>query len=499
MKIIKIFLASSSELKSDREQFEIFINRKNKYYIREKSLFLELVIWEDFLDAMSKTRSQDEYNKEITNCDVFVALIHTKVGKYTNEEFLKALETFTENGKPLIFTYFKNEAIDLDEIKKDDILSLLDFKEKLSKLGHFYTKCKDINEIKFHFDQQLDKFIPNDIQQQEEPILQEEGPIFDVNQRQNSVIKQVMPPPGVVLKDFGFEIVAVNEKGEVVKREKGRAQYFTEELGNGVILDMVAIPGGKFLMGTEDEEIERIFQKFNWEQFRKEKPQHEVTVQPFFMGKYPVTQGQWKAVASLPKVQRDLKVDPSNFKGGNRPVENVFWEEAVEFCLRVSKQTGKEYRLPSEAEWEYACRAGTTTPFYFGKTITTDLANYRGADWKLGDKVLPGNYANEPTGKYRKETSAVGIFPPNSFGLYDMHGNVWEWCEDDFHESYGGAPTDGRAWISGFSSKKVIRGVSWRRDIPYFCRSAYRDYFSFSPNNRLNDFGFRVVCVAPTT
>ncbi len=121
IKIIKIFLASSSELKSDREQFEIFINRKNKYYIREKSLFLELVIWEDFLDAMSKTRLQDEYNKEITNCDVFVALIHTKVGKYTNEEFLKALETFTENGKPLIFTYFKNEAIDLDEIKKNNI------------------------------------------------------------------------------------------------------------------------------------------------------------------------------------------------------------------------------------------------------------------------------------------------------------------------------------------------------------------------------------------
>ncbi len=156
---IKIFLASSSELKDDREQFEIFINRKNKNYIKE-GVFLELVLWEDFLDAMSPTRLQDEYNKAITDCDVFVSLFYTKVGKYTKEEFLKALDTFKANNKPLIFTYFKNAQIQIGDINKKDILSLLDFQEELQALGHFYTKYTDINNLKHHFSEQLTKFLP---------------------------------------------------------------------------------------------------------------------------------------------------------------------------------------------------------------------------------------------------------------------------------------------------------------------------------------------------
>ena len=130
MKIIKIFLASSSELEDNRKEFEILINRKNKEYIKE-NIFLELILWEDFLDAMSPTRSQDEYNQAVAGSDVFVGLFHTKAGKYSNEELLKALETFRENGKPLIFTYFKNEAIKPNDIKKDEILSLINFKNKL--------------------------------------------------------------------------------------------------------------------------------------------------------------------------------------------------------------------------------------------------------------------------------------------------------------------------------------------------------------------------------
>ncbi len=157
-KIIKIFLASSSELKGDREQFEIFINRKNKEYVKV-NVFLELVIWEDFLDAMSQTRLQDEYNKAIAGCDVFVSLFHTKVGKYTEEEFLKALETFKANGKPLIYTYFKDAAINMSQVNSN-IVSLLDFKKKLSDLGHFYTVYADINDLKFKFSEQLIKFIP---------------------------------------------------------------------------------------------------------------------------------------------------------------------------------------------------------------------------------------------------------------------------------------------------------------------------------------------------
>ncbi|OUL32420.1 sulfatase-modifying factor protein, partial [Nostoc sp. T09] len=149
-----------------------------------------------------------------------------------------------------------------------------------------------------------------------------------------------------------------------------------------------------------------------------------------------------------------------------------------------------QYRLPSEAEWEYACRAGTTTPFHFGETITTELANYN------GDSI----YASEPKGKYREQTTEVGSFPPNRFGLYDMHGNAWEWCQDDWHGSYQGAPADGSTWFDDNNQlyqkqgRAVLRGGSWH-DNPIRCRSASR--FSFIRAERdliFNVNGFRVVC-----
>ncbi|MFM6568026.1 MAG: SUMF1/EgtB/PvdO family nonheme iron enzyme, partial [Microcystis panniformis] len=186
--------------------------------------------------------------------------------------------------------------------------------------------------------------------------------------------------PKQLLSVFNFEVVGVNAKGEQIRKESKQSQYFREDLGKGITLEMVAIPGGTFLMGTEDEEIERLVKKFNWEGFRRERPQHEVTVPPFFMGKYPITQAQWKAIASRTdlKVKQDLDFKPAYFKdrpdSDRRPVEQVNWYDAIEFCARLSKLTVREYRLPSEAEWEYACRAGTTTPFYFGETITGELA-----------------------------------------------------------------------------------------------------------------------------
>ncbi|MDJ0633777.1 MAG: SUMF1/EgtB/PvdO family nonheme iron enzyme [Xenococcaceae cyanobacterium MO_188.B29] len=290
----------------------------------------------------------------------------------------------------------------------------------------------------------------------------------------------------IPLQTFELETVTVDEKGEVVDNRNKQAEFFKEDLGSGVTLDLVYIPGGQFLMGTEDEEIDRLVEKFDRDWFRSEKPQHEVTVKPFFIGKYPVTQAQWRAIASLPKVEHDLDPDPSSFKGDNHPVEQVSWDEAVEFCQRLSQQTGKGYRLPSEAEWEYACRAGTTTPFHFGETITTDLANYEGNY----------TYANEPKGQYREETTPVGSFSPNAFGLYDMHGNVWEWCEDNWHDNYNGASADGSAWRSGSDNLKVLRGGSWFY-YPVNCRSAYR----VDPPRvtRNSDGGFRVVCVASRT
>ena len=213
-----------------------------------------------------------------------------------------------------------------------------------------------------------------------------------------------------------------------------------------------------------------------------ESPQHPVTVPPFTMGKFEVTQAQWKAIASLPKVKIDLNVDPSKFKGSDRPVENVSWNDAIEFCDRLSAKTGKKYRLPSEAEWEYACRAGTTAPFNVGATLSADLANYDGTY----------TYGSGQKGTYRNETIAVGSFSPNAFGLYDMHGNVWEWCADYYHTNYQGAPTDGSAWVEGGDrANRLLRGGSWDDD-PWLCRSALRN--RLGPDRRYDFIGFRVVC-----
>ncbi|WP_246259604.1 formylglycine-generating enzyme family protein [Oxynema aestuarii] len=308
----------------------------------------------------------------------------------------------------------------------------------------------------------------------------------------------------IFLPQFEFETVTVNRRGEIIKRKRHRAAYFTERIplvfdrGNpemnesssteqqgeselAVPLEMVAIPGGTFMMGSPETE---------GGSYDDERPQHEVTVQPFFMGKYPVTQAQWSAIATRTdlKVERDLDLNPAGFKdfedSQERPVERVNWYDAVEFCRRLSKLTGREYRLPSEAEWEYACRAGTTTPFYFGETITGELANY----------CASTTYAEEPKGQFREQTTPVGQFPPNAFGLYDLHGNVWEWCADSWHRNYEGAPRDGSAWVSDNDNRYPLRGGSWSFN-PLFCRSAYRDDVIIIARGGINDdSGFRLAC-----
>ena len=265
----------------------------------------------------------------------------------------------------------------------------------------------------------------------------------------------------------------------VIRRERKQAHYFVEKLGELLGLDMILIPAGTFLMGSPKDELDRN---------DDEGPQHDVRVSSFFMGRYPVTQAQWRFVAGLTQVNRELDLDPSNFKGDDHPVERVFWHDAVEFCDRLAKHIGRPYRLPTEAEWEYACRAGTQTPFYFGKTLTTELANYNGNY----------TYNDGSKGEYRETTTSVDHFGiANAFGLCDMHGNVREWCQDHWHGSYEGAPTDGSAWLSkDENASRVVRGGSWDGD-PWYCRSACRHYNT--PGRRTDDVGFRVVCSAPRT
>ncbi|OYE04595.1 SUMF1/EgtB/PvdO family nonheme iron enzyme [Nostoc sp. 'Peltigera membranacea cyanobiont' 232] len=276
---------------------------------------------------------------------------------------------------------------------------------------------------------------------------------------------------------FQFDVVTVNAQGKKIKREQHQAEYFTEHLGKDITLEMVLIPGGSFMMGSSENELDRS---------HSESPRHLVNIKQFCMGKYPVTQEQWQAVAVLPQVNGELDPDSSGFKGNKRPVEQVSWHHAVEFCDRLAAYTKRPYRLPSEAEWEYACRAGTTTSFHFGKTIASEVANYN-ATYIYGAGVK---------GTYRRETTEVGSFGvANAFGLYDIHGNVWEWCLDDWHNNYEEAPTDGIPYFDNNLYQKqgraILRGGSWFDD-PGYCRSAFRNV----SNRDLHNFiiGFRVVC-----
>lgn len=288
---------------------------------------------------------------------------------------------------------------------------------------------------------------------------------------------------------FDFKRLAIinqrwGKKSEIIP-DRGSIKYFEEEFED-FTLQMAQIDRGTFFMGSPENELERI---------HTEGPQRQVNISsPFFMSRTPITQRQWRVVAGLPPVDRTIKLepDPSHFKGDGRPVEKVSWFEAVEFCERLSNKTGRSYRLPSEAEWEYACRAGTTSPFHYGATISTDLAKYRGINYKEKDKEYKGFYGGGSQGEYREGTNEVMKLSPNAFGLYDMHGNVYEWCADYWHDNYENAPTDGSVWTDGgFETHRVLRGGSWANN-PGSCRSASR--LGYYPAPQVAIIGFRVVC-----
>jgi len=257
----------------------------------------------------------------------------------------------------------------------------------------------------------------------------------------------------------------------IVNRHKVQARVFYEQLGQNTILEMVQIQGGEFKMGSPEKEGDY-----------REQPQHLVNIAPSFLSRCPVTQAQWEAIARKDKVRIDLRPTPSRFQGENLPVEQVTWFEAIEFCERLQLQTGRPYRLPSEAEWEYACRAGTDTPFHFGETISPKVATYDSTQ----------KYRSGPKGKSSKQTTEVGSHQAaNAFGLSDLHGNVWEWCADHWYDNYINANVDGTARTSNHrSSHRVIRGGSWL-DIPNVCRSGYRN--GVPPGNKVLTIGIRVA------
>jgi formylglycine-generating enzyme required for sulfatase activity len=258
-------------------------------------------------------------------------------------------------------------------------------------------------------------------------------------------------------------------------------QEFSNQ-SNVISGEMVLVPGGRFTMGSPAAEEDR----------SDDEVQHRVTVSVFYMGKYEVTQAEYEAI---------MGTNPSKFKGARLPVERVSWYEAVEYCNKRSakegltpaykangdnvawKKNANGYRLPTEAEWEYACRAGTITPFTTGSNITTGEANYN------GNYPYNGNWPYNAKGAYRKTTTDVGSFTANKWGLHDMHGNVYEWCWDWYGNYPSGAQTDPAGAVPG--ADRVVRGGSWDSNGRNL-RSAHRGYGG--PGDRLRDLGFRLVC-----
>jgi formylglycine-generating enzyme required for sulfatase activity len=232
------------------------------------------------------------------------------------------------------------------------------------------------------------------------------------------------------------------------------------QLTNSISMKLSLIPPGEFVMGSPPQE----------EWHRDDEAVHRVTLtHPFYIGATEVTQRQWEAL---------MGTNPSFCTGDDLPVETVTWEQAAEFCRKLSLKEGAHYRLPTEAEWEYSCRAGTATPFHTGETISTDQANYDGNY----------TYAGGRTGVFREKTTEAGSFSPNAWGLHDMHGNVWEWCADWYGEYPQGEVTDPTGPTQG--DRRVFRGGCWI-NFPAVCRSANRA--KVTPVSWHFHLGFRVV------
>lgn len=288
--------------------------------------------------------------------------------------------------------------------------------------------------------------------------------------------KKARPPAKPPLwREFEFKTLSLDETGAVITPLRKRAESFAEEIAAGITLEMVKVPAGEFRTGSPEPEM-----SLPWDFRRHEHPQRPVNVKGFCLAKHPITGGQWEAVAQLPIVNRDLPEFPSGFEDSSQPVVRITWFEAMEFCARLSKKTGREYRLPSEAEWEFACRAGTASPFAFGETITPEVANFQAE-------------RNDRQTTKGQPVSTGDLRVANGFGLFGMHGGVWEWCEDAWHDNYyGDAPNDGSAWLTGGDEAyRVVRGGGWD-DPPDRCRAAFRK--RLAPDIENDDVGLRVVC-----
>lgn len=440
-----------------------------KPYLRN---YTNLNVWDDS-QIVAGARWREEIAKALDAATIAVLLVSPSFlasDFIANDELPPLLKAARERGLIIFWIPIRNSAYQQTDIK--DYQSAYSASQPIAAMRYIADRDTAWTNVC----QKLEKAWQS--AKRQDPVMSEAA--------KEQVSAKAPAPVLPQVPTFEFAVVTVNAEGREIERQKHHAEYRREHLGHGVFLDVVEIPAGEFLMGSLKREAESS---------DRERPQHWVTVPRLFMGKYAVTQIQWRMVAALPRVNRSLDAEPlgsdlKEFEGDNRPIVNVSWHDAVEFCDRLTRRTQRTYRLPTEAEWEYACRAGTSTPFHFGEMITPDLVNY--------DSNYP--YGAAAPGEYRERTTEVGNFGvANRFSLYDMHGNVWEWCEDHWHETYEGAPIDGKAWLVKGAKPdhpRLLRGGSWSLD-SWVCRSAFRS--CSYPDYRNYAFGFRVVCSSAWT
>ncbi len=432
--MIRIFLAHAKEDKA--EVIKLYERLKQKGYKP----------WLDKKDLLGGQLWDDEIKKAINSSDIFIACLSKQsVEKqgYVQKEFRMALQKCGELPENKIYLIplrlddckipnlrQREYGINLRDYQWIDYFESDGFEQLIRAIEHYFSKSLSISK------------------------QGDSSDLGDPNSAEAYLdrVNLLAASHRAAEESFAQETMAA----QATSRASKSPNPIAIDLGNGITLELVHIPGGMFLMGAPYTQEGGLDQ---------ERPTHQVTIPEFWMGKYPVTQEQYQAV---------IGNNPSRFfdEGASHPVENVSWYDAIAFCEEVLQKTGDRIRLPSEAEWEYACRAETTTRYYFGHHLAKEQANF-----------------SHNKGK----TTPVGVYLPNAYGLYDMHSNVQEWCQDLWHDNYERAPKDGSAWMSGGDSNvRIARGGSFRSH-HHHCLSASRDYTNLPSSN----IGFRVAYSVP--
>ncbi|GEM_PF-1326705 len=445
----------------------------------------------DYYKKRQQTKNAiKEFGKATGKFEVTLSPVLGEVDKLINEasDLDQGLQYTVNDIKNLVSEMTKLEGGGLissdEEINKNILQFLVVGEEKRSRLPDAIEEAKELNlktdDIPFdlEIEETLDGFQSNLVQQLKEWRLNfgyDPSPQILIpatpNINQNIVVKQAPSTPQNYQSDPSESpLISTNNPQNFTEILSGKGLF-----SKSVELEMIYIPGGTFMMGSNESD--------------NEKPIHQVTVKPFYMGKYQVTQAQYQALMGKnPSHFSNAKKAPLSKGGwGDHPVECVSWHDAIAFCEKLSKETGKKYNLPSEAQWEYACRAILPSPS--GRGAGGEGKYYFGDD---ESKLKEYAWYNENSGN---QTHPVGQLKPNNFGLYDMHGNVCEWCLDDWHSNYSGAPNDGSAWsIEKDFQYAILRGGAWCLLYDY-CRSAFRN-LSFVGRDDLNNLiGFRFVGV----